>query len=176
MFVNTPEQLAEKKLLLLYILDQAEGSLTNSQITQFILENDIMNYFMLQQFLSELKEADFIAEEEKNHSQLFSITHKGKNTLNYFVNRIPKNQKEEINTFIHMQKENLQANIEIRGDYHQLGEEKKYVIRLTMTEDNTPVIDLKLNLSEEEEAKNICINWKRNPKALYNEIIKLLSL
>ncbi|AKL94290.1 hypothetical protein CACET_c07800 [Clostridium aceticum] len=175
MFVDTPEQLAEKKLLLLYILDQAEGSLTNSLITQFILENDIMNYFMLQQFLSELKEADFVSEEEKSHSQLFSITNKGKNTLNYFINRIPKNQKKEIHTYVRIQKEKQQAKMEIRGDYLKL-EENKYAIRLTMAENNMSIIDLKLNVLQEEQAKNICSNWKRNPKALYSELMKLLSL
>ena len=42
------------KLIILYMLQNSEGDLTNSQITDFILERKYTNYFQLQQAISEL--------------------------------------------------------------------------------------------------------------------------
>ena len=47
MFENSTEELAYHKLLILYILDKINMDLTNSQITQVILETDMMNYLKL---------------------------------------------------------------------------------------------------------------------------------
>lgn len=54
MFENSTEELAYHKLLILYILDKINMDLTNSQMTQVVLETDIMNYFSFQQILSQL--------------------------------------------------------------------------------------------------------------------------
>ena len=44
------------KLIILYMLQNSEGDLTNSQITDFILDRKYTNYFQLQQAISELVE------------------------------------------------------------------------------------------------------------------------
>ena len=48
MFENSSEELAYHKLLILYILEKIKMDLTNSQITQVVLETEMMNYFSLQ--------------------------------------------------------------------------------------------------------------------------------
>ena len=52
MFENSAE-LAENKLLLLYILQVLKRPISNSQLTEIILENNLINYFTLQQYISE---------------------------------------------------------------------------------------------------------------------------
>ena len=48
MFENTSE-LAENKLLLLYILKTIDEPISNAQLTDIVLENSLINYFTLQQ-------------------------------------------------------------------------------------------------------------------------------
>lgn len=174
MFANTPQQLAEKKLLLLYILDKIEKPLSNPQVTEFILENDIMNYFMLQQFLSELKETDFIIEDTESTQQLISITEKGKNTLDYFINRIPRYQKEEISNLIALKKESLKVSTEIKGDYRRLKDDT-YMVSLSIIEKNTPIIHLKFNVHSQQRAEEICGKWKKHAVDLANNVVQLFS-
>ena len=73
MFENTSE-LAENKLLLLYILKTLNEPITNAQITDMVLENSLINYFTLQQYLNELDTSDFIHYQEMNDKKLISIT------------------------------------------------------------------------------------------------------
>lgn len=72
MFTDNSQQLARFKLLLLYIIHRFGFPVSNTQLTQFVLENDIMDYFMLQQFLSELEDSKFVTNEssDKNMSSL----------------------------------------------------------------------------------------------------------
>ena len=48
------------KLIVLYMLQNTENTLTNSQISEFILDREYTNYFHLQQAISELVEAELI--------------------------------------------------------------------------------------------------------------------
>ena len=47
-------ELAENKLLLLYIIKSIKYPISNTQLTDIVLENSFINYFMLQQYVSEL--------------------------------------------------------------------------------------------------------------------------
>ena len=85
MFENSSEELASHKLLILYILDKINMDLTNSQITQVVLETEMMNYFSLQQFLSQLMESKFLTTYKESDREYYSLTQKGLEILEYFL-------------------------------------------------------------------------------------------
>ena len=58
------------KLIILYMLDKVDFPLTNSQISEFILNEGYTNYFTVQQTISELVESGFI-HEESTHNRTF---------------------------------------------------------------------------------------------------------
>ncbi|NLM05145.1 MAG: DUF4364 family protein [Clostridiales bacterium] len=174
MFVNTPEQLAENKLLLLYILSEFNMPLTNTQLTEFVLENDIMNYFMLQQFLSELNEADFIVGDMENPNQLISITKKGIITLNYFLNRISNSYQEKVTSLVNLKKESLKPNTIIKSKYKTLLD-NSYMVYLSIVENDIPIINLKFNIKDKEKAKYICKKWNEDALNISNNIFNLFD-
>jgi len=173
MFNNSSQQLAESKLLLLYIFDRIEFPMSNSEITQFALENDIMDYFMLQQYLGELKDSKFIIENQKDNEYVFIITETGKSTLSYFVNRIPKSQIERIDQLLNIQKEKFIKNTQIKADYIKLKDDE-YLVRLDVIEKDMPIINLKLSVANNKQAKQICEKWRQSAPSLYGQIINLL--
>ena len=71
------------KLIILYMLQNSEGDLTNSQITDFILDRKYTNYFQLQQAVSELVEADLVEMSSQSNRTYYRLTEEGKNTLKY---------------------------------------------------------------------------------------------
>ena len=107
MFENSSEELASHKLLILYILNKINMDLTNSQITQVVLETEMMNYFSLQQFLSQLMESKFLTTYKESDREYYSITQKGFEILEYFLGRIPENITTKIDEYITVNKENL---------------------------------------------------------------------
>ncbi|NYC93670.1 putative transcriptional regulator [Clostridium acetobutylicum] len=99
MFEDTLE-LAENKLLLLYILHKLEFPISKNQFTEIILENNFMNYFILQQYISELISSNFVKSEQKDNKHSVSITHSGTKVLNLFINRLSIDKKDLIDKYI----------------------------------------------------------------------------
>ena len=68
MYENSAE-LAENKLLVLYVIKSLKQPISNTQLTEIILENNFINYFTLQQYISELEYSNFVKYIEKNEKK-----------------------------------------------------------------------------------------------------------
>ena len=88
------------KLIILYLLSKVNFSLSNSQITDFILEKEYTDYLTLQQALAELIDVKLIHVEASAKNSLYQITPEGEETLGYFENRISDQIKEDIVNYI----------------------------------------------------------------------------
>ena len=173
MFIDSTEELAQNKLLLLYIIDKSDAPLTNGEITEFVLENNYMNYFLVQQFLSELIESKFIEYTKKEGKERYTILKKGKLTLNYFIHKIPNEVKEGIDIKFQVKKEEIERETQIIGDYYKKGK-NEYVVNLKLVEKDSTLFSLYLNVVSSQQAKMICNNWKSSPDKVYQEILNTL--
>ena len=72
------------KLIVLYMAKHSKETLTNSQISEFILDRDYTDYFQLQKVLSELVETELLRKRTISNSSYYEITEEGKKTLSYF--------------------------------------------------------------------------------------------
>ncbi|RKD27330.1 protein of unknown function [Caminicella sporogenes DSM 14501] len=173
MFIDNLKHEAENKLLLLYILDKFKVPLTNNQITDFIMENEILNYFMLQQFLSELVNSSLVEYVKNEDNYYYLITEKGKNTLSYFIDRIPNDLALNIDKLVENRKKILLKETQILANYVKKSK-NDYIVELKVIENNITLIDLKLDVVSNKQAKLICDKWKKKAQDIYGEIIKLL--
>ena len=58
--LNNIIELADNKLLILYIIKKLKQPCTNTYITDIILNNNFLNYFLLQQYLNDLVESNYL--------------------------------------------------------------------------------------------------------------------
>lgn len=173
MFIENTEELAQNKLLLLYIIDKSEVPLTNGQITEFVLENNYMNYFLIQQFLGELVSSKFIEYSRSDNKETYTLLKKGKITLDYFIDRIPEEIKKDIDKNFEIKKEEIKRETQVIGDYFKKSE-NEYIVNLKLVENNNTLFSLYLNVVSSEQAKTICDNWKLNPDRVYQQILNTL--
>ena len=167
MFENSSEELASHKLLILYILDKINMDLTNSQITQVVLETEMMNYFSLQQFLSQLMESKFLTTYKESDREYYSLTQE------YFLSRIPEDLTKKIDEYVALNKQSLLSDTEVKSSFIQQNN-NEFIVNLRVIENQSNLIDLNLNVSSEKQAQQICNNWKNNASYMYAEIIDLL--
>lgn len=88
------------KLIVLKMLDQADAPLSNSQISEFILGKEYTNYFTLQQILSELDESGLVTVSSMRNTSLYRITDPGRDTLEYFGDKISGAICQEIRSYL----------------------------------------------------------------------------
>ena len=90
----TQDPLTLYKLIVLYMLNRVNFPMTKAQIGDFILEHEYTNFLTLQQVISELIDANMITAQSIRNRTHLSITKDGKDTLEFFKNRISTTLKE----------------------------------------------------------------------------------
>ncbi len=162
-------ELAENKLILLYIIKKINLPVSRSNITQIVLENNLLNYFQLQQYLSELIEGEFISDTKQNNSHIMALTEKGISTLNFFVNRIPEKKLEIINKYLKEHTISDKNDFEALSNYIPLIG-NKYMVNLKFIKNEDMLMELNLIANSGVEAERICSIWKSNPEEIYGKI------
>ena len=172
MFGDTLD-LAESKLLLLYIFNKVKFPMSNIQVTQIILENNFINYFTLQQYISELISSNFLNNIEEQGKQRIGITESGTKVLSMFENRLSDKKKDAIDTYLQKQMENIKKEVTVTADY-TIEKNNNFVVNLKVSENTFDLIDLKLTVASNKQARDLCSKWKDDSSELYNKIIQLL--
>ncbi|MFX0548085.1 DUF4364 family protein [Hathewaya histolytica] len=166
-------ELAESKLLLLYIIHEIKLPISNIQLTEIVLQNNFLNYFNLQQYLLELNSSGFIKAVEKEDKIRLCITDKGERVLNMFFNRISEDKVERIDTYLEKNIENIKKQITITADY-TIENNDNFIVTLAAHENESILIEVKLSVPNNKQARDLCTKWKENSAQLYDTVIKTL--
>ena len=115
------------KLIILYMLNKVDFPLTNSQISEFILDEGYTTYFHLQQALSELTDSELVKSKTVRNSSYYQITPLGKQTLSYFEDQISEGIKTDIANFFQENIIKIREELSAVADYYKGQEESKWL-------------------------------------------------
>ncbi|MBR1772671.1 MAG: DUF4364 family protein [Eubacterium sp.] len=161
------------KLIILYMLDRIdEYTLTNAQITSFILDKGYTTLFNIHESLSELIDKNFISVTTIRKTQHYKITNLGEEALLYFENRISNNIKQEIRDYFKKEKINLKNESEIFADYTSKNNE--YVVKCAIRERRETLLDISITVPTEGIARSICDNWRTKSTDVYQYLVNEL--
>lgn len=169
----SPDLQLKSKIKLLYIINQFSVPLTNQQLTDFILEHDIMNYFDLQQFLTDLVDSSMLEYSSSEGDQYYIITESGKNTLDLFSDRVSQSLRRTINDSVDSKKKSFVIKTNISADYTK-EDDNDYMVHLSVKEGIYTLMDIKVNVVSNKHAKQICDNWQKKAQYLYGDILNRL--
>ena len=161
------------KLIILYMLNEVDFPLTNSQISEFILDEGYTTYFKLQQALSELLESGFIREESTHHRTFYHLTENGAETIHYFTNDISPAIQHDIDEFLKEKHYELKNEMSVKADYFE-NSNMEYSVRCQVIEQGLPLIDLTVTAPTESEAATIANNWQKRNQEIYALVMATL--
>ena len=161
------ENLMLYKLIILYMLDRTdEYTITNAQITNFILDKNYTSMFNIHEAISELIDKEFISATKIRNTQHYQITNLGEEALLYFENRISNTIKQEIVDYFKQEKINLKNESEITADYNKIGK-NEYTVTCAINERRDTLLEIKMNVPSEDLARAICDNWRTGSTEIY---------
>ena len=167
------ESIVLYKLIVLYMLDRVNFTLTNSQISDFVLEKGYTNYFTLQESINGLVDSEFVYVSTIRSSSHYKITDKGEEALSMFENKIPYAIKQDILEFFEQQQINLKKETEIQSDYY-LNEANEYTVSCVINDRNEPLLDIKVSVPTKAVAVAICDNWRQKSTEVYDLLVHQL--
>ncbi len=158
------------KLIILYMLDRVDFPLSNSQISEFILNEGYTNYFKLQQVLAEMIDSGFIREESTHSRTFYHLTEEGEQTIKYFKTDLSPEIQEDIEEYLREKKYDLKNEVSVKADFYRNANDE-YSVRCQVIEHNAPLIDLTVTAPTEAEAETIANNWTQKNEEIYAMIM-----
>ena len=139
------------KLIILYMLRNSSSPITNSEISEFILDREYTNYFHLQQALSELEETELIEKRTISNTSYYYLTE----VLQYLAARGASTKNQ----------------VKAPADYY-INNQGEYVVHLQLLQKGASVIDLSLAAPSLSAAKAMCRQWPKKYEEIYAKIME----
>lgn len=172
--LGSNREVVQNKLILLYLIDKINVPVSNLQVTKLILENNFMNYFLLQQFFNELIEGKFLEAESAGEKILFKVTQTGKQSLEYFSGLIPSGIKGRIDNSFSAIRKKIRNETLITADFMPVSE-NEFIAGCKVGEDNFTLMEINVTVGTRNDARTICTNWEKHTQNIYAEIISILT-
>ena len=150
------------KLMVLYMLSKVNFPLSNSQISEFMLDRQYTNYFTLQEVFSDLASNNFIQVLTYRNSTQYKLTKEGIDTISFFNTKISSAIREDIDTYL---KETSDYYKSTNGDY---------VVHCQVKEGDSTLIELNVSVPLEQMADAMCLKWKETSQEVYDYIMNKL--
>ena len=145
------------KMIILYMLEKVTFPLSNSQITNFLLDHEYTTYFHIQQTIHDLMDTHLILERKQGNSICYEITPEGQKTLSYFEKNMSDSIRLEVDSYIREKGYEMRNENSITTEYYRTPEQ------------------LKITVPTEEMAKTLCHNWPKKSQEIYASVMTSLS-
>ena len=167
------EQLTLYKLMILYLIEKVDFPLSNSQISEFILDKGYTNYFTVQRAFLELEEENMLRVKQIRNMSHYALSDEGSEAIEMFEYQIPNSIKEDIAQFLKEKEYELRKEASVTADFYpSKGDE--YTVNLKIREKESPLLEINLNVVSRDQAVYICDHWEKKHSDVYSMLIEKL--
>lgn len=161
------------KVIILYILYHAGIPLSAAEITDIILADSLLDFFEAHMYITMLIKDGQI--EHIMNDDKYRLTEDGKNGAKFFYRRIPYSIRSKIEENLKIMKKDEIMRELISADFESISD-SEYLVHLKMIENRfePPVIDLKIRVSDRNQANDLCKKWRNNYSEVYSKITSAL--
>ena len=167
------EEQTDIKLIILFITENFKCPVTDRRIVEAALAPNILNYFDLEESMSELLKSGLLEAYGDGRRTLYQLTQKGRDTLSYFEDRIPYSVRETLLASIKKVRKAEQTEKDISAEYEKV-DALNYSVRLKVSECGFPLFELFLSVPDEKTASGMCLNFRKDPTRDYREIFGMM--
>ncbi|MGN1113797.1 MAG: DUF4364 family protein [Oscillospiraceae bacterium] len=165
----SPTDVYEVKILLAYFLYQIEQPVTPAQLLEIATGENIVNYFLYSQAVTEMLENETIVLSEIEGIEYYVLTEKGKNGAVSFKKLVKKSVRDRIYAAGLRFFTKLRNSQNIEFNVRQL--DKGYSVQCICKDGNINLMDITLFAPDKEQAEYIKSKISINPSDFYSNVI-----
>jgi DNA-binding PadR family transcriptional regulator len=171
----------ENKLLLMFLINMMDMPMSRSQITDFIIDKDLMNHFVLEENLTDMVARGYLETSKEDAVDVnvthYALTADGHTTLEFFENQIPRPVRNMIVQYVEEKRGQIKKGFEKSAHYFPQLETDDYMVKLAVYDDkrDTTLMHVEVPVVTREQAKHLQSNWNANYKTLYQKILTVLT-
>ena len=171
--MKTQEPFMLYKLIVLYMLENADFSLTNSQVSDFILNTGYTDFLTLQMVISQLTDSGMITTNRMHNRTFLSITSEGKETIDCLEKRLSQPIRSDIRKYLSDNSIRLKNELSIRSGYSQKSN-GDYETELIACDKKGELINIKMTVPTQHLAISVCEKWEQKKEEIYGYLTKTL--
>lgn len=161
------------KMTILSMLEKVDFPLSNTQISNFFLEQDYTDYFTVQKIIRGLLDSELILSESTHNNTQYRITALGRDTLKFFKDKISPAIEEDMASYFEKNKMELKNENSVIADFYK-STDSGFLVRCQLKESSLSVIDLTLHVQTKAQAEAVCVNWQKQNMEVYACLMDLL--
>ena len=165
---------SEIKTIILFIIANYGGHISNGPITDIFMEFEFVDYFTMQIYLNDLVETGLLEKYEEDGQIMYIPTDIGNEAIEGFAGNTPHSVRVRILDAIRDYR-SKKDNGKLISAIYRRESDIDHIAELRITEGGGELLNLRINLGSKEAAKEVCKRFKENPQEIYESIIKLLS-
>ncbi len=161
MFENNTQEQVENKLLMLKLIGESPA-LSRQEFIHDIHQQDLINFFLIHHYLTELEDSELIVEREGK----LSITERGEAILDLLKDKIPSTLKK-LETEQESKPE-FQGEIEVIDSEH-------FLVLFSIKNQGRIQFSLTFEVNSYDEAKAWLTQWEERPESLYLDVWRVVE-
>jgi len=167
--------LAENKVLILYLLTKINQGITKDGLFKIISSINDTNYFYFQQYLNDLIQTNLVTTYTKDDDSILQITSEGNNALLLTKELLPGIVKLKADNLFKKELANIAEESSIIAEYIPKNE-NDYSVKCKIVENNETIFEVRTFAGSRDRAKKIADNWKNNASIIYPQFINILLI
>lgn len=160
----------EIKFLILYIAARVIEPVPFDTLLDLTLCDDAIDYFDFSECLTDLVRTEHLTVSD---SGLYALTGKGRRNSAICESSLPYSVRLRCDRNLKEWNRKLRRQSQVKSLVEQRPN-GTYTVKLTLNDDKGGVMDLRLMMVEQDQAKAVAKRFREDPEALYGQIIRLL--
>jgi predicted transcriptional regulator len=170
MYISDNAEVAENKLIILYISRTLGMPLSNKRYSQIVTEGNLFNFFLLQHLIEDLTENGYlIKSEEINGETAYNISQKGIETLDFLIYKIPGGIRSHIDRIASSKSETVRQDRNIVS-YIDIADDGSFLSVLEIRDKKRILLSLKYASPTRKDAMEIAGSLKDKAEEIYGMI------
>ena len=161
------------KLIILYIVRE-KGTIKRSDLSDYVIYHQLMDYFALDQYLMELEQSNLLDYDEQDHEIYYHITKSGNETLDLFQLRIPHSIRRSIVEYAELDAMQRSSTMGLDVSLFQESD-GRYTVTCYVRDYDTHLFELVFHVNSQEEASQIRTRWLERGLQLYRHLMSGLN-
>jgi DNA-binding PadR family transcriptional regulator len=154
--------------------------MSGAEITDFVVQKDLMHPFVLEQNLADMVQRKFLEATHENSADekitRYAVTGEGLENLELLENQVPRPVRNLITHYVEENRGKIKKGYEKTCHYFP-NENDEYTVKCGVYDDKrgAMLMELQVPVVTREQAKFIQSNWNKNYNMLYQRILEILT-
>ncbi len=161
------------KLIILYMLDRAEGEVTQGMLSSFLLESGYANFVSLAESYAQLEKQGLVRIILSGDKKFLKLTDAGIQALGFFGGQLSPQIRSQVDEWLVENGRRIREDREVTAVYERMTS-GVYEVRMSVREKDVTLLEVKIAVPDAASAEAVAGKWAEKNADIYQYLIENL--